>query len=194
MAKKKQYEFLPDRIRGNWLHRLMIPPVQRKAVLKWGLYAGVEVAALLLQDVVFTQFSIFGGTVVLVPAVIFLVAVLQDEESGALFALLSALFYHFSGSAPGLYVVAVMPVLAVVATVIRESFLRRSFSSAWLCAGIALGLYMTTVFLVGVFLHQTTWSRIGVFLSSTVQGWAAMAILYPILLPISKIGADAWKE
>lgn len=194
MAKKKKYEFLPDRVQGNWLHRLMITPAQRKKVLKWGLYAGVELAALLLQDVVFTQFPVFGGTVVLVPAVIFLVAVLQDEESGSLFALLSALFYHFSGSAPGLYVVALMPVLAVAATVIRESFLRRSFSSAWLCAGIALGVYMATVFLVGAFLHQTTWSRVGVFLSSTVQGWAAMAILYPILFSISKIGADAWKE
>lgn len=194
MAKNKRYEFKPDREGASWISRLYLTPLQRQHLLKWGLYAAVLVFALLLQDTVFAKFKPLGGTVALVPAVILLTAVLQDEEKGGLFALLAALFFQFSGSAPGRYVIALLPTLAVFATIFRESFLRRGLSSGVLCAGTALLVYQLCVFGLGLFLGQTIWSRWPAFLSSAVQGWISMLLLYPALQGIGKIGGDAWKE
>ena len=194
MAKKKKYEFLPDRSGTGWLSRLYLTPTQRRSVLKWSLYGAVVMVSLLLQDVVFAQLVRFGGTASLVPGAILLAAVLEDEEKGGLFALAAALFYQFSGSAPGRYVIALLPALAVFAAIFRESFLRRGISSAMLCAGVAQLVYQLCVFVLAVFFEQTTFSWWPAFLSTALQSLAVMLVQYPVLRAISKMGGETWKE
>ncbi len=191
---KKQYEFRPDPDGKGLLAKLYLTPLQRLTLLKWGLYSLALLACLLLQDVVFSTLRIYGGVAELAVCVILMVPVLQDQESGGLFALLGSIFYYFSGSAPGIYVIAVLPTLGICATIFRQNFLRRGLSSAWLCTGVTLCVYELFVFGVGLLLQQTLVTRWPAFLSATCQSLLYCLFLYPALQAISKIGGDAWKE
>ena len=193
MARKK-YEFQPDPTGSDVWNKLYITPLQRKRALKWSLYGLICVAALILQDTFLGRVRILGGFVDLAPCAIVLICILQGAESGGAFALAASAVYVFSGSAPDTLCIALLTVYSVLMAMFRENYLRRSFSSAWLCAAGAMMLYEVSVWAVGVFFGMTYPERIRVFATSGVLSSAVMPLLYPLLSQVGKIGGELWKE
>lgn len=199
MAKKRRrrrtnYEFKPDVQGKNLLQLLHLTKLQRQKLLKWTLYSAVILMLLILQDVIMSQFHFLGATTDLVISGILLISVMEDSENGGLFALLSATFYVFSGSAPGPYAIGYLTVLAIGAAIFRQLYWRRGFTSNVLCAAIAVVVYEVAVYGTGVFLGLTYWGRIGVFLLTALFGCITLLPLYPLVRVIGKIGGEIWNE
>lgn len=192
MAKK--YEFKPDRPRSTWLSKLHLTNLQRKAMLKWGLYALVLLVLSLLQDVILCRFRLFGATTELVPCGIFLICVLSGTEQGCLFALISSALYLFSGTAPGPYSMVFITFLATGVCILRQGFLQKGFAAAMLCTAVAMVLYVFLNFAIALFLDLTYLARIAGPLITAALSLIAAPVLYPLLLRIGSIGGEAWKE
>ncbi len=190
----KQPDFKPDSQGGGLLKTLHFTKLQRLTYLKWLLYCAVLVVMLVVQDVVMSRFSIFGGTTDLAVCVIFLITILEGTEVGSLFALLASLFYYFSGSSPGPYCVMLLTLVGVGACIFRQTFWHRSRGSITLCAALALVAYELAVFAVGLFLGLTHWARFGNFLATALVSWIVLLPLYSLLYRIGQIGGNTWKE
>ena len=106
----KKYEFRPDKPRSSWLSKLHLTQLQRKIILKWGLYGLSLLILSQLQDVILCRFRLFGATTELVPCAIILICVMEGLESGSLFALIGSMVYVFSGSAPDTFAIAFLTV------------------------------------------------------------------------------------
>lgn len=190
MAKK--YEFKPDKPRSGFLSKLFLTRKQRRAVLKWTLYALVLVVLSVLQDVLLCRVRLFGASTELVPCGIFLICVLEGLERGSVFALAASLIYLFSGTAPGVYTIVFITALAVLVTWLRQSYLQSGFAAAMLCTAAAMLVYELATFFIGLFLGLTTLSRIGSFCVSALMTMPAAPVLYPVCKAIG--GGDTWKE
>ena len=193
MAKRK-YDFRPDNLRSTILSKLYLTPKQRKSILRWLLLCLLPLAASVLQDVILCRLQLFGATTDLVPCAIILICVILGTDSSCLFVLLAALAYQFSGTSPGYYVVPLITVLAILLSMFRESFLRKSFSSVMLSAGTAVALYEMLLFVVGFVFGNTRADRWSVFLVTAGLSLITLPIMYPMVKTIAKIGGETWKE
>lgn len=193
MARKKN-EFRPDTFRQDILGKLLLTKKQSQVLLRWVLFCLVCLTGLILQDVVMSRFTIFGTTTDLVPCCILAICILQGAESGCIFALVASMIYYFSGSAPGIFAIPMITVIAVLTAVFRQAYLRKGFFTMVICTAIALVLYEIGTFSIGVFLGITIASRMTSFLITAAITLALVPILYPILLSIGKIGGEIWKE
>lgn len=193
MARRK-YEFRPDKTRTDLLSKLYLTPQQRRTFLRWLLYAVLLVAVSVLQDVVLCKLDVFGATTDLVPCTVILICVQIGADRSAIFALIAAMLYKFSGSAPGYYAMALIPVLALVAAMLRQSYFRRSFSSIVLCATAATVVYEMAVFLFGLIFVNTVPQRVVRFLLTGGLSALSYPILYPLTNAIDKIGEKTWKD
>lgn len=193
MAKRK-YEFRPDNLKATLASKLYLTPKQRKAILRWFLLCAVLLVASVLQDVILCRFRLFGATTDLVPCAIILTCVLLGTNASALFVLLAALAYQFSGTSPGYYVVPLITILAILFSMFRESFLRKSFSSVMLSAGTAVLAYEMLLFVAGLLFGNTRIDRWSVFLITGGLSLITLPIMYPIVKSIAKIGGETWKE
>lgn len=197
MAKKrcqKKYEFRPDPTGTSLLKKIHLTRQQRLGYLKWGLYSLLTLLALLVQDVVMSQFRFSGATTDLAVSAIVLIGIYEDMEKGGLFTLLAATFYWFSGSAPGPYVIAILTVLTVFISYFRQSFWLRGFGSTVLCGIVAIMVYEMAVFLIGIFQGLTIWDRVSVCMLTGLLSCAVMILMYPVVNRIAKIGGNSWKE
>lgn len=192
MAKKQ--EFQGDKPYAGLLDKLYITPKQRLSILKWGLFTLVLLLLSVTQDVVLCRLSLFGATTDLVPCAIFLICLVEGVENGCVFALISALIYQFSGSAPGMYAMVFITVVAVFAAIFRQSYLQKGFGTALLCTGGAVVCYELLTFLMGLFLGLTYWGRIVGFLITSGLSLLSVPLLYPIVLLIGSIGGSTWNE
>lgn len=193
MARKK-HEFRPDTFRQDILGKLLLTKKQRQSLLRWVLFSLVCLAGLILQDVVMSRFSILGTTTDLVTCCIIAICILQGAESGSIFVLIAAMIYHFSGSAPGVYCIPLITIIAVLGAIFRQGYLRKGFSTLVICTAVSLLLYELGVFFIGLFLKTTIWARFWAFPASALITLAFVPVLYPILLSIGKIGGETWKE
>lgn len=191
---KRKHEFKPDRTDSGILNKLYLTKRQRLHFLKWVLIGLSLVALSLVQDTMLSRLSIYGATFDLVACGILLGCMFFDPDTSAVFLLVSASFYYFSGTAPGVYVIAVLTVFGVLLCIFRRSYLRRCFSSTFLCTGAGLILYKLTVFVIGLFLSSTTADRFTVFAISAGLSVAVIPLLYPLFWTISNIGGETWKE
>lgn len=192
MAKKE--EFRPDIHREDVLGKLLLTRRQAMRLLRWVLFSAVCLAGLLIQDVVMSRFTILGTTTDLVPCCILAVCILQGAESGCVFALVGSMIYCFSGSAPGIFAIPLITVIAALMAIFRQAYLQKGFFTMLLCTAFALLFYELGTFFIGVFLGSTILSRLPAFLLGTALTLATVPILYPILLSIGKIGGEIWKE
>ena len=190
----KKYEFKPDKPRSSWLSKLYLTQLQRKTILKWGLYGLSLLILSLLQDVILCRFRLFGATTELVPCAIILICVLSGAEQGSLFALISSCLYLFSGTAPGPYAMVFLTFFAIFACIFRQAFLQKGFAAAMLCTAIATALYVFFNFFIGVFLGLTPFDRIIGAIITAILTLIPAPVLYPIFLSIGSIGGEAWKE
>ena len=85
-----------------------------------------------------SRVSIFGATADLPAVYILLITVIEGVDVGSLFVLFASTIYYFSGSAPGPYCVGLLCAVGIVATLLRQAYLRRTKASIVICAGIAL--------------------------------------------------------
>ena len=193
MAKKK-YEFKPDKISLGLLNKLYMTKLQRISLLKWFLQALVLLVLSLLQDVIFCRMDILGATTDLVPCAIFLSSMMLGVQSGCVYTLISACLFQFSGAGPGYHAIAIITILSIAGAMFRQSFLKKSFGSCLLCAGVCHMLYELTVFAVGLLLGQTVFAYFGMAVMTGVLSLALIPMLYPILRFIEKIGGETWKD
>ena len=193
MAKRK-YDFRPDRLKSTLASKLYLTPKQRLTFLRWLLLCLLLVVASVLQDVILCRFRLFGATTDLVPCAIILSCVILGTQDSCVFVLLAALAYQASGTAPGYYVIPLITALAILLSMFRESFLRKSFSSVMLSAGTAVVLYEMLLFAVGLAFGSTRPDRWGVFLITGGLSLFTLPILYPLVKTIARIGGETWKE
>lgn len=190
----REYEFKPDKPRSSWLSKLYLTAIQRKAILKWGLFGLVLLVLSVLQDVILCRFRLFGATTELVPCAIFLICIIVGTEQGSLFALISAMLYLFSGTAPGPYAMVFITALAIFICILRQGYLQKGFAAAMFCCVIAVFAYELLNFAMALFLGLTIPARIGGICITAGLSCIAAPILYPLLLLIASIGGEAWKE
>lgn len=194
MRLRKIYEFKPDPVEPTLRNLLHLTKKQRWSLLKWALYGLMLLALSLVQDVVMSRFTILGASTDLVSCGIFLICLLQTPEAGGLFALIGSLLFYFSGSAPGVYSVALLTVLPVLLNILRYSLLSKRFRSIFLCGGAGLMLYELMVFWMGLFFDNTIAARAPVFITTGILSVLVFPLLYPLAFLIGKIGGEAWKD
>ena len=196
MAKKKlpKFTFKPDPTGSDHRKIFQLTSRQRSRILKWILYILLAVAALLIQDTALARIRIAGATTDLFVGVVFMVAMLEGAESGGLFALVASLFYHFSGSAPGVYVVALVTVVAIFGSLYRQGYWSQCMSSTLLCSFLSLACYELLLMIVGILMNLTTLGRMGVFLTTALLTTIALIPLYYVARGIGQIGGELWKE
>ena len=192
--RRKNADFRPDSQRQDWAQKLYISPQQQRRYLKWILLGLLSVVALVLQDVLFSRMSLFGATVDMVPTVLFMICVIHGAEAGAVFMLVGALIYWFSGSAPGVYVILLIPALGTVAAAFRQAYLRKGFRTTLMCTAAALVVYETLSFLASLLLGVTLFSRAYVIVISTVLSLLTLPVVFLLVWGVCKIGGDSWKE
>jgi len=192
MAKRS--DFRPDKPKTSILSYFILTPKQQRTLLKWVFYGALLLLISVIQDVILSQVRLFGATTELIPCVIFLICLLEGIDSGSVFALVAGLLYFFSGTAPGVYSMVAIVFYSVGVCIFRQAYLQESFSSALLCAAVAMLLYVLTNFLFGLFLGLTPLSRFYGFLITFGLTLPAIPILYPILKAIGKFGGYSWKE
>ena len=192
--RRKKPDFRPDTRRRDLIQRLYLSPQQQRRYLKWILLSLLAVLMLVLQDVLFARMSLFGGRVDMVPCVLLMTCVIHGAESGAVFLLLGGLVYWFSGSAPGVYVILLIPVLGTVAAAFRQAYLRKGFRTTLMCTAAALVLYESLSFLASLLLGVTRLSRVGVVVISTGLSLLTLPLVFLLVWGICKIGGDTWKE
>ena len=194
MAKRRKYEFKPDPKGTSLLKVLHLTRQQQLQLLKWSCYALLCLTLLIIQDVILSRFRFSGATTDLAVCGILLIGILAGAEQGGLFAMMASLIYWFSGSAPGPYVIALITLFVIGASLFRQIFWHRSFASIMLCAGLAMMVYELSLFGIGIFIGRTLWSRIGVFMLTGLMSVLVMLALYPLVKAIGKIGGETWKE
>ena len=187
-------DFRPDREGPSLLSRLHLTKTQRLSAATWLLYSLVVLVLSVVQDVILCQVNLFGSTTDLVPCAIFAICILEGAESGSLFCLIAATLYLFSGTAPGVHVVILIPFFGVVASLFRQNFLRKGFSATLLCASVAIFVYEVLAFALALFVQQTHPGRFFTALVTSGLDCLVIPLLYPVLVSIGKIGGDTWKE
>ena len=192
--RKKDPDFKPDAKVSTWAKTSQMTILQRQRLLKWLLYTGMIILALVVQDVVMSQFNILGGTTDLPVAVILLITVIEGTEVGSLFVLIASTLYYFSGSAPGAYCIALLCGFGIAAVMFRQLFWHRSQGSIVLCTAIALLGYELGLFTVGLFSELTIWSHFSNFLLTGLYSCATLLAFYPLIYKIGLIGGNTWKE
>lgn len=191
---RRQKDFRPDPTEASWKNRLHLTKSQRSSLLKWILYGLFLLLLSLVQDAVMSRFGYRGATTDLVPCGILLICLLQDPDSGGIFALIGSSLYVFSGSAQGYYCIVLLTFLGVLLNILRHTLLSRRFRSIFLCMIVGIMVYELAVFAFGLFLGNTYFSRISVFVTTGILSIVTIPILYPIAFFVSKIGGEKWKD
>ena len=187
MSMAKSYEFKPDKPRSGVLSKLFLTRLQRRSLLKWSLYGLVLLLLSVVQDVLLSRVRLMGATTELVIVGIFLVCLAEGVESGSLFSLIAASVYLFSGSAAGYYSIIFITSLSIAVTLFRQSYLQQGFAAAMLCTVFAVLVYEMAVFLVGVFLEMTTFSRFMTHFLTGAYSLAFAPVIYPLIRGISTV-------
>ena len=195
MARRKlskQSEFKPDPRQNSLSGLFHVTQLQKQRMLKWTLYVLTGILLLTIQDVIMSRVSIFGATTDL--PVGYILLVIEGVDVGSLFVLFASTIYYFSGSAPGPYCIGLLCAVGIIATLLRQAYLRRTKASIVICAGIALTIYEMGLFVVGIGLGLTRWDRVFSFLITAGYSFGVMVLLYPLINKIGLIGGTTWKE
>ena len=197
MARRKlskQSEFKPDPRQNSLSGLFHVTQLQKQRMLKWTLYVLTGILLLTIQDVIMSRVSVFGATTDLPVVYILLITVIEGVDVGSLFVLFASTIYYFSGSAPGPYCIGLLCAVGIIATLLRQAYLRRTKASIVICAGIALTIYEMGLFVVGIGLGLTRWDRVFSFLITAGYSFGVMVLLYPLVNKIGLIGGTTWKE
>jgi len=194
IAMAKKQEFRPDRPSTSLFSHLVLTKKQQKNLLKWVFYGLLLVAVSVIQDVLLSQVYVAGATTELIPCAIFLICILEGTQNASVFSLVAGLLYLFSGTAPGPYSMVAIVFFSIGICILRQAYLQESFSSAMLCVGIGMLLYVLTNFAFGLFLGLTRFSRIHGFFITAGLTLLSAPVFYPIIKAVHAFGGYSWKE
>jgi len=192
--RRASLDFKPDVQRGTWIKTAKLTKLQQLRLARWMLYVLTVIGCLVLQDVLMSQFSIFGATTDLPACGILLITVMEGTEIGSIFVLIASTLYYFSGNAPTAFCIALLTAFGIGATLFRQLFWHRSKGSIILCSGIALVLYELGLFVVGIGSGLTHWGRLPSFALTAVFSCLVLIPLYSLIYKIGLIGGNTWKE
>lgn len=192
--RKNRNEFRPDPTASTWLKTRKLTRQQKLRLLKWVLYALIVMTCLVVQDVIMSQFRLFGATTDLAVGAIVLITVIEGTEVGSLFVLIASTLYWFSGSAPTPICIALMTAFGIGATMFRQMFWHRSRGTLTLCACLALTAYELGLFVTGVMQGLTYFGRLPSFLLTSAYTCLVMIPLYTLVYKTGLIGGNTWKE
>lgn len=193
MARKK-YEFRQDKTGPDLLSKLYLTKKQRSALLKWTLFGLVLLVLSLIQDVILCHVDVFGASTDLLPFSIFLACMVLGADTGCVFSLVAAAFYQFSGTGPGYYTIALIPILGTVMTLLRQTYLRKGALTNIVCAAIVFFLYEMILLGIGILNERTVLQRAGTFFVTTGMTLLSTPVLYPLFTALERIGGETWKE
>ena len=192
--RRKRIDFRPDARATDLIQKFYLTPQQQRRYLKWTLLSLLSVVTLVLQDVLFSRMIFFGATVDMVPCVLLMICVIHGAEASCVFLLISSLVYYLSGSAPGVYVILMIPLLGMVLAAFRQAYLRQGFRTTLMCTATALALYECLSFLASLVLGVTRLGRWWVIALSTGLSLVTLPVVFVLVWSICKIGGDSWKE
>ena len=192
--RRNDLDFKPDVQKATWVKTNRLTKQQQLRLVRWVLYVLTVAACLILQDVIMSQFSIFGATTDLPACAILLITVMEGTEIGSIFVLIASTLYYFSGNAPTAFCIGLMTVFGICTTLFRQMFWHRSKGSIILCAAIALTCYELGLFVVGLGGELTHWGRLPAFVMTAVYSCLALIPLYSLIYKIGLIGGNTWKE
>ena len=177
---------------GFWA-KLYMPPAQRRILLKWLLFTLSFLLLQVLQDVVFSRITIFGGCPDVVPVYLLLVCMTQELGSGALFVLCTGAFRALCGAVLGPVSLLVLVVSGVGMSLLRGEHLWGRVRATFLCTGVCLALHQGVIFALGLFLGYTHMGRLPAALGGLLGMLLVGFALYPLVRLIGKIGGTQWK-
>lgn len=174
--------------------KLYLTPRQRSAILKWFLYSLSFLLILVLQDVIFSQIQIFGGTPCVTPMFILLVGLMEGPNRGGIFALCAGSFYAMSGVSMGSASLLLLTVTVVLLGAVRMAYLHDGFWPLMGCCALGLLIHDGGIFIAGAFLKLTTLNRWGSFFAGWLLACLSAPVFYPLAKVIGRIGAETWTE
>lgn len=192
--KRDSMDFKPDVQKATWVKTVRLTRLQQLRLTRWMLYVLTVVACLVLQDVIMSQFSIFGATTDLPACAILLITVIEGTEIGSIFVIIASTLYYFSGNAPTAWCIGLMTFFGIGATLFRQMFWHRSKGSIVLCSAIALTAYELGLFVVGVGSELTHWGRLPSFALTALYSCLVLIPLDSLIFKIGLIGGNVWKE
>ena len=192
--KRDALEFKPDVQKATWIKTTRLTKQQQLRLTRWMLYVLTVVAAVVLQDVLMSQFSFLGATTDLPACAILLITVLEGTEVGSIFVLIASTVYYFSGNAPSAFCIGLMTFFGIGATLFRQMYWHRSKGSIILCGTISMFCYEVGLFVVGVSTALTHWGRLPSFVLTAIYSSLVMIPLYSLVYKIGLIGGNTWKE
>ena len=192
--RRRDLDFKPDVQKATWTKTLKMTRLQQLRLTRWALYILTVVASVVLQDVIMSQFSIFGATTDLPACGILLITVMEGTEIGSIFVLIASVLYYFSGNAPSAFCIGLMTAFGIGATLFRQMFWHRSKGSIILCSAIAVTCYELGLFVVGIGSELTHWGRLPSFVLTAVFSCLVLIPLYSLIHKIGLIGGNTWKE
>ena len=187
-------DFKPDVQKATWIKTTRLTKQQQLRLTKWLLYVLAVVLGLVLQDVIMSQFRIFGATTDLPACIILLITVLEGTEIGSIFVLTASTLYYFSGNAPTAFCIGLLTFFGIGATLFRQMYWHRSKGSIILCSAMALVCYELGLFVVGLSGELTHWGRVPAFALTAVFSCIMLIPLYSLIYKIGLIGGNTWKE
>ena len=191
---RRDLDFKPDVQKATWVKTRKLTRLQQLRLLRWTLYVLTVILAVVLQDVILSQVSIFGATTDLPACAILLITVMEGTEIGSIFVLIASVLYYFSGNAPLPLCIGLLCVFGIGATLFRQMFWHRSKGSIVLCSAIAVICYELGLFAVGLTNGLTHWGRLPAFALTAVFSCLVLIPLYSLIYKIGLIGGNTWKE
>jgi len=192
--RRKDLDFKPDVQKATWVKTTKLTKLQQLRLARWMLYVLTVVGCLVVQDVLMSQFSIFGATTDLPACGILLITVMEGTEIGSIFVLIASGLYYFSGNAPTAWGIGRLTAFGIGATLFRQMFWHRSKGSIILCSAIAVTAYELGLFVVGLGSKLTHWGRLPSFALTAVYSCLVLIPLYSLIYKIGLIGGNTWKE
>ena len=192
--RSSRNEFRPDPTTSTWQKTRKLTRQQKLRLLKWVLYALIVMMSLVIQDVIMSQFRLFGATTDLAVGAIVLITVIEGTEVGSLFVLIASSLYWFSGSAPTPICIALLTAFGIGATMFRQMFWHRSRGTLTLCACLALTAYELGLFVTGIMQGLTYFGRLPSFLLTSAYTCLVMIPLYTLVYKTGLSGGNTWKE
>ena len=192
--RRASLDFKPDVQKATWAKTAKLTKLQQLRLTRWVLYVLTVVGCLVLQDVLMSQFSIFGATTDLPACAILLITVMEGTEIGSIFVLICSTLYYFSGNAPSAFCIGLMTFFGIGATLFRQMYWHRSKGSIILCSAIALTGYELGLFVVGLTSGLTHWGRLPSFALTAAFSCLVLIPLYSLIYKIGLIGGNTWKE
>lgn len=192
--KQKDQLFLEAAGSAPLSGKLFLTQRQKKSLLRWSLDFLVFFLVLLVQNVIFSRFTVFGCVINLVPSAILLIGLCASVESGCIFALCASLFWSFSGWVLGSISIFLMPLAVALLGALRQSCFPKNMLSILLCCLIGTAGHEFIRFLAALFLGYTPWGYWYQAFVTAFFSFLVCPVLYPVVRAIGKIGGPVWND